>query len=88
LIADFQSDAAEMAKRLNLRNVSNSSESILIKDIGALATGRLGEILDIEPRKSDLGNEITGPEVAFDALLRHLHAGLVQLGSRIIIRAK
>jgi hypothetical protein len=41
LIADFQSDAAEMAKRLNLRNVSNSSESILIKDIGALATGRL-----------------------------------------------
>jgi hypothetical protein len=31
-----------------------------------------------------LGNEITGPEVAFDALLRHLHAGLVQLAQELL----
>lgn len=84
LIADFQSDAAEMAKHLNQRDDSNSSGSILIKDIGALATGRLGEILDIEPREKDLGNETTGPEVAVDALLRHLHAGLVELAQELL----
>lgn len=84
LIADFQSDAAEMAKRLNLQNDYNSSEAILIKDIGALATGRLGDILDKKPQESYLGTEVTGPEVAVDALLRHLHTGLVQLAQELL----
>ncbi|WP_405423462.1 DEAD/DEAH box helicase [Pantoea stewartii] len=84
LIADFQSDAAEMAKRLNLQNDHNSSEAFLIQDIGALAAGRLSEILNKEHQKYDSVYDLSGPEVAVEALLRRLHAGLIQLAQELL----
>lgn len=87
LIADSQSDAAEMAKRLVADPEDLGVESQLIRAIGDLAAGRLQAIID---SGGDLGYasaaDRTGSGRAVDALLRRLHAGVIQLAREMVTR--
>lgn len=87
LIADSQSDAAEMAKRLDVDSEDRSAEAQLIRAIGDLAAGRLQAIID---GGGDLGYvrtaDRTGSGRAVDALLRRLHAGVIQLARDLVTR--
>ncbi|WP_323003820.1 DEAD/DEAH box helicase [Denitromonas sp.] len=89
LIADSQSDAAEMAKRLVPEAEDRSAEARLIKAIGDLAAGRLGAIADSETDR-DYGRLVdrSGPGRAVDALLRRLHAGVIQLARELLTQPK
>jgi len=87
LIADSQSDAAEMAKRLVPKADDRSVEAQLIQAIGNLAAGRLGPIADRETSQDfDRPVDRSGPGRAVDALLRRLHAGVVQLARELLTR--
>jgi hypothetical protein len=89
LIADSQSDAAEMAKRLVPEAEDRSAEAQLIKAIGDLAAGRLGTITDRERDQDyDRPADRSGPGRAVDALLRRLHAGVIQLARELLTRPK
>ncbi|CAG4896861.1 DEAD/DEAH box helicase [Paraburkholderia saeva] len=89
LIADSQSDAAEMAKRLVPEEEDRSTEAQLIKAIGDLAAGRLGAITDKEGDQDyDRPADRSGPNRAVDALLRRLHAGVIQLARELLTRPK
>ncbi len=89
LIADSQSDAAEMAKRLVPKAEDRSAEAQLIKAIGDLAAGRLGTITDKEGDQDyDRPADRSGPRQAVDALLRRLHAGVIQLARALLTRPK
>jgi superfamily II DNA/RNA helicase len=89
LIADSQSDAAEMAKRLVPEAEDGSAEAQLIKAIGDLAAGRLGTITDREKDQDyDRPADRSGPGRAVDALLRRLHAGVIQLARELLTRPK
>lgn len=89
LIADSQSDAAEMAKRLVPKAEDRSAERQLIKAIGDLAAGRLGAICDSEGNQDyDRPADRSGPGRAVDALLRRLHAGVTQLARELLTRPK
>ncbi|MET4218901.1 ATP-dependent RNA helicase DOB1 [Bradyrhizobium sp. LB14.3] len=87
LIADSQSDAAEMAKRLVTDAEDHGAEARLIRAIGDLAAGRLRSIIDND---GDLDYERpadrSGAGRAVDALLRRLHAGVIQLARELLIR--
>ncbi|HHT8901472.1 TPA: DEAD/DEAH box helicase [Burkholderia cenocepacia] len=89
LIADSQSDAAEMAKRLVPEADDYSAEAQLIKAISDLAAGRLESIIDREEGR-DYGRpaDQSGPGRAVDALLRRLHAGVIQLAQELLTRPK
>ncbi|POZ61028.1 DEAD/DEAH box helicase [Chromobacterium alticapitis] len=89
LIADSQSDAAEMAKHLVSEAEDRSAEAQLIKAIGDLAAGRLGMIAGSEGDQDfDRPADRSGPGRAVDALLRRLHAGVIQLASELLTRPK
>ncbi len=87
LIADSQSDAAEMAKRLVVDAEHLRAEANLIRAIGDLAAGRLQAIINGE---SEFGHvhaaDHTGSGRAVDALLRHLHAGVIELARELLTR--
>jgi hypothetical protein len=87
LIADSQSDAAEMAKRLVTDTDDRGAEARLIRAIGDLAAGRLRSIMDNE---GDLDYERpadrSGGGRAVDALLRRLHAVVIQLAGELLTR--
>lgn len=87
LIADSQSDAAEMAKRLVAAPDDLRGEARLIRAIGDLAAGRLRAVI------ANDGNaayhppaDRSGPGRAVDALLRRLHAGVIQLARELLTR--
>lgn len=87
LIADSQSDAAEMAKRLVSKADDMSAESQLIKAIGDLAAGRLGTIVEqADEPKYARPADLNGPGLAVDALLRRLHKGVIQLAREVLSR--
>jgi len=89
LIADSQSDAAEMAKRLVPEAEDGSAEAQLIRAIGDLAAGRLETISDSEKDQDfDRPADRSGPGRAVDALLRRLHAGVIQLARELLTRPK
>ncbi|API76331.1 DEAD/DEAH box helicase [Ralstonia solanacearum] len=89
LIADSQSDAAEMAKRLVIETEDRSAEAQLIKAIGDLAAGRLGTIIDRAGGQDyDRPADRSGPGRAVDALLRRLHAGVIQLARELFTQSK
>lgn len=87
LIADAQSDAAEMAKRLVTNAADHTAEAQLIRAIGDLAAGRVQSIIDNDGEleyespidRSDAGR-------AVDALLRRLHTGVIQLARELFAR--
>jgi hypothetical protein len=87
LIADSQSDAAEMAKGLVANLEDLSAEAQLIRAIGDLAAGRLQTIIDGD---GELGYarpaNRTGSGRAVDALLRRLHAGVIHLAREMVTR--
>ncbi|WP_312380166.1 DEAD/DEAH box helicase [Pseudomonas oryzihabitans] len=87
LIADSQSDAAEMAKRLIPLSDGRSSESQLIKAIGDLAAGRLeAPFTADEAFPYDLPVDTSGPGRAVDALFRRLHDGVQELMRELLSR--
>ena len=89
LIADSQSDAAEMAKRLLPASEDRSAEAQLIKAIADLAAGRLGSIVGREKdRHYEHPIDRSGPDQAVDALLKRLHAGVIQLARELVTRPK
>lgn len=87
LIADSQSDAAEMAKRLVPKTDDMSAESQLIKAISDLAAGRLGMLVEQadEPKYAHPADR-SGSSLAVDALLRRLHTGVIQLAREVLSR--
>ncbi len=87
LIADSQSDAAEMAKRLVRAADDLSGEARLIRAIGDLAAGRLRALIaNDDDADYDSPADRSGPGSAVDALLRHLHAGVIQLARELLAR--
>lgn len=87
LIADSQSDAAEMAKRLVLPANDHSSDARLIRAIGDLASGRLRAVISNDDNADyDSSSDRSGPGRAVDALLRRLHAGVIQLARELLAR--
>lgn len=89
LIADSQSDAAEMAKRLVPAPEDRSAEAQLIKAIGDLAAGRLGSIIGRARDKDyEHSTDRNGAGQAVDALLKRLHAGVIQLARELLTRPK
>lgn len=87
LIADSQSDAAEMAKRLVREEGDRSAEAQLIKSIGDLAAGRLGSLTNDEGELHYASPADPSPwGLAVDALLRRLHAGVIQLARELLSR--
>ena len=87
LIADSQSDAAEMAKRLDVDSEDSSAEAQLIRAIGDLAAGRLQAIIDGGGYLGYVRTaDGTGSGRAVDALLRRLHAGVIQLARDLVTR--
>lgn len=89
LIADSQSDAAEMAKRLSPLEGDQSAEAQLIKAIGDLAVGRFEALINREAEQvCDLPAEGNGPDRAVDALLRRLHEGVLELMHELLSRPK
>lgn len=86
LIADSQSDAAELAKRLIVEAEDRSAEAYLIRAIGDLAAGRLESI--VEEGGPDYGrpSDRSGTGLAVDALLRRLHAGVIELSRELLSR--
>ncbi|PAL22812.1 DEAD/DEAH box helicase [Sphingopyxis sp. GW247-27LB] len=90
LIADSQSDAAEMAKRLRRPEGDLSAESRLVTAIGDLATGRLRAVIASEVAEDDFDVydppvDLSGGGIAVEALLRRLHAGVIQLARELLI---
>lgn len=88
LIADSQSDAAEMAKYLAKDIDIQSAEMQLTKAIGDLATGRLSKI--INSKKNITYSEPvdqSGLGLAVDALLKHLHHGVFLLASELLTKS-
>ncbi|QXB30910.1 DEAD/DEAH box helicase [Aeromonas sp. FDAARGOS 1405] len=85
LIADSQSDAAEMAKYLAKNIDDQSAEMHLIKAIGDLATGRLSQIINSKGKiiYSEPVDQ-SGLGLAVDALLKHLHHGIFLLASELL----
>lgn len=87
LIADSQSDAAEMSKRLVSKADDMSAESQLIKAIGDLAAGRLERIVEqTDDPKYARPADRSGTGLAVDALLRRLHMGVIQLAREVLSR--
>ncbi|WP_445392784.1 DEAD/DEAH box helicase [Stenotrophomonas pavanii] len=87
LIADSQSDAAEMAKRLAFEEDDRSAEAQLIKAISDLAAGRLESIIEKKDGADyERPSDRSGPGRAVDALLRRLHAGVIQLAQDFLTR--
>lgn len=90
LIADSQSDAAEMAKRLKRPDGDLSAEGRLVTAIGNLATGRLREVITSEVDEDnfefyDPPSDTTASGIAVEALLRRLHAGVIQLARELLV---
>lgn len=90
LIADSQSDAAEMAKRLKRPEGDLTAESRLVTAIGDLAVGRLraviaSEVVEDEFEVYDPPADTSGGGIAVEALLRRLHAGVVQLARELLL---
>lgn len=89
LIADSQSDAAEMAKRLAPQSDDPSAEARLIKAIGDLAAGRLEAIIASERTQSyEFSPDQNGSERAVDALLGYLHVGVIRLAQGLLSKPK
>ena len=91
LIADSQSDAAEMAKRLIRNKGDLGAEARLIRAIGDLAVGRLRAVTDSFVNEDDFEfyetpADTSGGGLAVDALLRRLHAGVIQLARELLAR--
>ena len=90
LIADSQSDAAEMAKRLKRDDGDLGAEARLVRAIGDLAAGRLRAVIgsEVDPDGFDDYDppvDASGGGVAVEALLRRLHAGVIQLAREVLI---
>lgn len=90
LIADSQSDAAEMAKRLKRPDGDLSAEDRLVTAIGDLATGRLREVIASEVDEDnfefyDPPSDTSASGIAVEALLRRLHAGVIQLARELLV---
>jgi hypothetical protein len=90
LIADSQSDAAEMAKRLRRPEGDLSAESRLVTAIGDLAAGRLRAVIASEVAEDEFDVydppvDTSGGEIAVEALLRRLYAGVIQLARELLI---
>ena len=90
LIADSQSDAAEMAKRLKRPDGDLSAEGRLVAAIGNLATGRLREVITSEVDEDnfefyDPPSDTSASGIAVEALLRRLHAGVIQLARELLV---
>jgi superfamily II DNA/RNA helicase len=89
LIADSQSDAAELAKRLTRAESDLGGEARLVRAIGDLATGRLRDVIESAVTDEgfdeyDLPDDTSGGALAVDALLRRLHAGVIQLARELL----
>lgn len=89
LIADAQSDAAEMAKRLRRPEGDLSAESRLVMAICDLAAGRLRAVIVSEVAEDDFDgydppDETSDGGIAVEALLRGLHAGVIQLARELL----
>lgn len=90
LIADSQSDAAEMAKKLKRPEGDLSAEGRLVKAIGDLASGRLREVIASQVDEDsfefyDRPFDTSASGIAVDALLRQLHAGVIQLARELLV---
>lgn len=90
LIADSQSDAAETAKRLKRRDGDLSAEGRLVTAIGDLATGRLREVIASQVDEDnfefyDPPTDASASGIAVEALLRRLHAGVIQLARELLV---
>lgn len=90
LIADSQSDAAEMAKRLKRPDGDMSAEGRLVTAISDLATGRLREVIasqvdDDNFEFYDPPSDASASGIAVEALLRRLHAGVIQLARQLLV---
>lgn len=90
LIADSQSDAAEMAKRLKRPDGDLGAEGRLVTAIGDLATGHLREVIASEVDEEDFQfydppSDTSGSGIAVEALLRRLHAGVIQLARELLV---
>lgn len=89
LIADSQSDAAELAKRLTRAEGDLGGKARLVRAIGDLAAGRLRDVIDSAVTDEgfdeyDLPTDTSGGGLAVDALLRRLHAGVIQLTRELL----
>ena len=84
LIADAQPDAAELSKRIVTDSESRSADARLIGSIASLAAGRVVSILADDGDNYDLPDDRSGPGLAIDALLRRLHAGVIQLARELL----
>ncbi|ATE66061.1 DEAD/DEAH box helicase [Rhizorhabdus dicambivorans] len=90
LIADSQSDAAEMAKRLKRPDGDLGAEGRLVTAIGNLASGRLREVIASQVDEEnfefyDPPSDTSASGVAVEALLRRLHAGVIQLARELLV---
>ena len=87
LIADSQSDAAELARRLTVVGENRSAEAQLIRAIGDLAAGRLESIIGgADGPRYERPSDQSGMGLAVDALLRRLHVGGVELARGLLSR--
>lgn len=90
LIADSQSDAAEMAKRVKRPDGDLSAEGRLVRAIGDLAAGRLREVIASQVDEDsfefyDPPPDTNASGIAVEALLRRLHAGVIQLARELLV---
>ncbi|MDY7524263.1 DEAD/DEAH box helicase [Sphingomonas sp. 10B4] len=85
LIADAQPDAAEMAKRVQ-PSAGASGEAQLVAAIANLAVGKLGAINPKDLPDYEIPDTETPADLAVDALLRRLHAGVRALARELLAR--
>lgn len=89
LIADSQSDAAEMAKRIKRPDGDLSAEGRLVTAIRDLATGRLRDVIASEVDEANLEfydppSDTSESGIAVEALLRRLHTGVTRLARELL----
>lgn len=85
MVAEAHADAAECAKRITISPDDGTSvQRALLTSIALLATGRLGNIgqMDIP----DIDTEQATPEQAIDALYLELFKGVKKLAARLLAR--
>lgn len=82
-IAESNADAAEMSKSIDIPT-DGSNEAVLLKNLVALARGRLAEIVDIPSGESSPNQSLPLSEQAQAALYGHINKGVVQLSAELL----
>jgi len=85
MVAEAHADAAECAKRISIDPDDGTAvERALLASIRLLATGRLGNIGQLE--MPDIDTDQATPEQAIDALYLELFKGVKKLAARLLSR--